>query len=44
MELQITYETLFRHIPGLRLAVDFSELHFKRLSNFHGLYEMPVTW
>jgi cytochrome P450 len=44
MELQIAYETLFRRIPGLRLAVDFSELRFKRLSNFHGLYEMPVTW
>jgi cytochrome P450 len=44
MELRITYETLFRRIPGLRLAVDSSELRFKLLSNFNGLYEMPVTW
>ncbi len=43
-ELQITYDTLFRRIPGLRLAVDFMHLRFKLHSNFYGLREMPVTW
>lgn len=43
-ELQVTYGTLFRRIPGLRLAVDFSALRFKLRSNFYGLHELPVTW
>ncbi len=43
-ELEITYGTLFRRIPGLRLAVDFSALRFKLRSNFYGLHELPVTW
>jgi cytochrome P450 len=43
-ELQIVYDTLFRRIPDLRLAVDFADLPFKYDANFYGLFEMPVTW
>lgn len=43
-ELQITYETLFRRVPGLRLAADLPQLRFKLNSNFYGLRELPVTW
>jgi cytochrome P450 len=44
MELQITFETLFRRIPGLQLAGSAEELPFKHDSAIYGLYELPVTW
>ncbi|TVT45275.1 cytochrome P450 [Amycolatopsis rhizosphaerae] len=44
MELQIVFDTLFRRVPGLRLAVDAGELPFKDDANIYGLYELPVTW
>lgn len=44
LELQIVYDTLFRKIPDLRLAVPFDEVPFKHDVNFYGLYELPVTW
>lgn len=44
MELQMVFETLFRRVPGLRLAAPVDELPFKDDSNIYGLYELPVTW
>jgi cytochrome P450 len=44
MELQIVFDTLFRRVPGLRLAVPAGELPFKDDANVYGLYELPVTW
>ncbi|WP_314174813.1 cytochrome P450 [Streptomyces winkii] len=44
MELQMVFETLFRRVPGLRLAAPVDELPFKHDSNVYGLYELPVTW
>ncbi|WP_055484149.1 cytochrome P450 [Streptomyces sp. WMMB 322] len=44
MELQLVYETLFRRVPGLRLAVPVDELPFKDDSTVYGLHELPVTW
>ncbi len=44
MELRIVFETLFRRIPDLRLAVDVEELPFKEDALIYGLYELPVTW
>jgi cytochrome P450 len=44
LELQITYETLFRRIPGLRLAVPYEELSFKDGDTVYGVHELPVTW
>lgn len=43
-ELQIVFDTLFRRIPGLRLAAPVNELPFKHDAFIFGLYELPVTW
>ncbi|TDD50554.1 cytochrome P450 [Saccharopolyspora elongata] len=44
LELQIVFDTLFRRLPGLRLAVAVDDLPFKSDANIYGIYEMPVTW
>lgn len=44
MELQIVFDTLFRRVPSLELAVDVDELPFKDDANIYGLYQLPVTW
>ncbi|HEY2766450.1 MAG TPA: cytochrome P450 [Pseudonocardiaceae bacterium] len=44
MELRIVFDTLFRRIPTLALAVPAGDLPFKEDANVHGLYELPVTW
>ncbi|NDU71391.1 cytochrome P450 [Actinomadura sp. DSM 109109] len=44
MELQIVLDTLFRRVPGLRLAVPFEGLSFKEKANIFGVDELPVTW
>ncbi|MGC7097556.1 cytochrome P450 [Amycolatopsis lurida] len=44
VELEIVFNTLFRRIPGLRLAVPFEELRFKNDSLMYGVHELPVTW
>ncbi|MBB4686258.1 cytochrome P450 [Amycolatopsis jiangsuensis] len=44
MELQIVFDTLFRRIPTLRLAVPFEQLPFKHDSSIFGLHCLPVTW
>lgn len=44
MELRMVFDTLFRRIPGLRLAVPFGALSFKEKANIHGVRELPVTW
>jgi cytochrome P450 len=43
-ELEIVYGTLFRRIPGLRLAVPARELPVKDDAFVYGLHELPVTW
>jgi cytochrome P450 len=44
LELQIVFDTLFRRIPGLRLAVPLDDIEFKTDANIYGVYELPVTW
>jgi cytochrome P450 len=44
VELQVVYGTLYRRIPGLRLAVALQQIPFKHDSNVYGVYELPVTW
>ncbi|WP_410673574.1 cytochrome P450 [Amycolatopsis sp. cmx-4-68] len=44
MELQIVFDTLFRRIPALELAMDVDDLPFKDDANIYGLYQLPVTW
>ncbi|MGW4483710.1 cytochrome P450 [Amycolatopsis sp. NPDC004368] len=43
-ELQIVFDTLFRRIPSLKLAVDVDDLPVKDDALIYGLYELPVTW
>jgi cytochrome P450 len=44
MELQIVFDTLFRRIPGLRLAAPAQDLPFKDDAAVYGVYKLPVTW
>ncbi|GAB3894372.1 cytochrome P450 [Kibdelosporangium lantanae] len=44
LELQVAYGTLYRRIPGLRLAVDVSEIAFKHDGLVYGVYSLPVAW
>ncbi|MCT9930746.1 cytochrome P450 [Planotetraspora sp. A-T 1434] len=44
VELQVAYGTLFRRVPGLRLAVDLDQVPFKHDGLVYGVYELPVTW
>jgi cytochrome P450 len=44
VELQIALGTLFRRIPGLRLAVPLDELTYRNNSLVFSARELPVTW
>ncbi|MFK0143382.1 cytochrome P450 [Streptomyces murinus] len=44
MELQVVYDTLFRRIPTLRLALPVDDIPFKADAGLYGAYELPVTW
>ena len=44
LELQIVFDTLFRRIPDLRLAVPVDDIAVKSDANIYGVYELPVTW
>lgn len=44
VELQVAYRTLYRRIPGLRLAVALEDVPFKHDGLVYGVYELPVTW
>ncbi|MQA97541.1 MAG: cytochrome P450 [Streptosporangiales bacterium] len=43
-ELEIVFGTLFRRIPGLRLAAPVEELAFKTDAVVYGMHALPVTW
>ncbi|MQA78766.1 MAG: cytochrome P450 [Streptosporangiales bacterium] len=43
IELQVVFETLFRRIPTLRLAVETGQLTVKEYA-FLSLVELPITW
>ncbi|EDY43171.1 MULTISPECIES: cytochrome P450 [Streptomyces] len=44
VEMQVAWPKLFERIPGLRLAVDESELHFHDDALTYGVETLPVTW
>lgn len=44
MELRITLPALVRRFPDLALAVDESEIEFRRLSFVYGVESLPVTF
>ncbi|TCK25829.1 cytochrome P450 [Pseudonocardia endophytica] len=43
-ELEVVFGTLFRRIPGLRLAVPVDEVDFKDDAAIYGAWRLPVTW
>jgi cytochrome P450 len=44
MELRIGFRALLHRFPGLRLAVPFSDVHFRRNTPGYGVESLPVTW
>ncbi len=44
LELEVVFGTLFRRIPGLRLATPADKLPFKHDASVFGPHELPVTW
>ncbi|GAA4874139.1 cytochrome P450 [Saccharopolyspora cebuensis] len=44
LELQVVYGTLYRRLPGLRLATDRDRIPFKHDGSVYGVHELPVTW
>ncbi|MEV7426380.1 MULTISPECIES: cytochrome P450 [unclassified Streptomyces] len=44
MELQVAYSTLYRRVPGLRLAGELADIPFKHDGSVYGVYELPVAW
>ena len=44
VELQVVYGTLYRRIPGLRLATELEHVPFKHDDSIYGVRELPVTW
>jgi cytochrome P450 len=44
LELEIVYRTLYRRLPGLRLAIDFDDIPFKHDGFVYGVYRLPVSW
>jgi cytochrome P450 len=44
LEAEIALETLFRRLPGLRLAVEPGELEWRRTPGFRRVAKLPVAW
>ena len=44
LEAEIALETLFRRLPGLRLAVEPAELEWRATPGFRRLEALPVAW
>ncbi|MDH6112296.1 cytochrome P450 [Kitasatospora sp. MAP12-15] len=43
-ELQIALETLFRRLPGLRLATPYEGIGYRDQMMIFGVQELPVSW
>ncbi|MES4887975.1 cytochrome P450 [Streptomyces sp. NPDC096012] len=43
-ELEVALGSLFRRLPGLRLAAPADEIPFKPGDTIQGMLELPVTW
>jgi cytochrome P450 len=44
LELQVVFDTLFKRLPNIRLAVPLEEVPFKREMYVYGLHALPVAW
>ena len=43
-ELHVVYESLFKRLPNLRLAVPFEQLRFRHDMFVYGVHELPLAW
>ncbi|MFE9768825.1 cytochrome P450 [Streptomyces sp. NPDC005808] len=43
-ELQIALPAIFQRFPGLKVAVPYEEIAFRRQTVVYGISELPVTW
>jgi cytochrome P450 len=43
-ELRVSYSTLFRRLPSLRLAADPAEISMRSDKGVYGVKSLPVTW
>lgn len=43
-EMRLAFPALLRRLPGLRLAVPFEEIPFRRFATVYGLVSLPVEW
>jgi cytochrome P450 len=44
LELELSFETILRRMPDLRLAVPVCELEFRAHERAYGVYHLPLTW
>jgi cytochrome P450 len=44
LELEVVFTTLFKRIPGLRLAINAEDLWIKENGVIYGVQALPVTW
>ena len=44
MEMRIAFPALLRRFPGLKLAGELTEIHFKPTSLVYGAHSLPVVW
>ncbi|MBB6170000.1 cytochrome P450 [Nocardiopsis mwathae] len=44
LEMHLAFPALLRRFPGLRLAVPFEEVRYRRESTVFGVRELPVAW
>lgn len=43
-EMRIAFPALLRRFPGLRLAVPFEEIPFRKFATVYGVESLPVAW
>ncbi|MBV8931737.1 MAG: cytochrome P450, partial [Kutzneria sp.] len=44
VEMRMGYAALLRGLPGLRLAVDPSQVPMREDMSIYGVHELPITW
>jgi cytochrome P450 len=44
LELEVVFSTLFKRLPGLKLAIPYEKIPFKRDMYVYGLHALPVSW
>lgn len=44
LEIQTVFQTLFKRLPKLQLAVPFEDIRFKKDMYVYGIFSLPVSW